>query len=131
MEAAVHEACGRCGFCRREEGGKVLLLDAPAPEGLRPGDAVTVEIPVPGVGSSAAILLLIPLVLFITGLVCAEWLRGRGLLPGGTGVSVLAGLTLMAVSYIGVALYDRHLRRAPEHQPRIVQWRGRPSETDG
>jgi len=132
MQAAQHEACGHCGFCRRAEGGKVFLLEASAPEEVRAGDTVTVEIPVPGVGLSATLLLLIPLVLFGGGVVLGEWLRAAGLLPGGSGVSALIGLVLMGLSYVGAALYDRHLRRAPEHQPTIVEWRRQgPGESAG
>ena len=124
--AAAHERCGSCGLCRLAEGGKQMLLDVhAAPEGLRVGDEVVVEIPVPSAGRSAVILLVVPLVLFMAGIAVGEWVRGGRSVQGGSLVSVVVGLGLMALWYFGAALYDRHLQRSPEHQPRIVEWPGR------
>ena len=99
-----------------------MLVETPAPEGLHVGDAVTVEMSGPGPAGSAALLLFVPLILFVAGLVLAEWLHERGILSGGNGVSVAGGLVLMILGFLAAWSYDRHLRRAPEHQPRIVEW---------
>ena len=120
MPARQHAQCKSCGVCRAAEGGRRMLLEADAPEGLHIGDRVTVEIPMPGPGRSAALLLLVPLILFAVGLGVAEALRARGVVSFGSGVSVLIGLALMVAGYVGAGLYDRHLRRSPAHKPRIV-----------
>lgn len=122
MDASQHAQCGSCGTCKSSAGGKQMLLDAAAPPGLRAADDVTVEISQPGPARSAALLLLVPLLLFVGGVTLGEWLRGREILPGGSGMSALAGFALMCLWYVGIGLYDRHLRRSPEHQPRIVSW---------
>ena len=125
MDAAEHTRCGACGVCRAAKDGKQMLLDARAPEGVGVGDRVTVEVPLPGPGRSAALLLLVPLVLFVGGLILGEALRARHVLPGGSGVSLIPAFGLMVLWYVAVAVYDRHLRRSPEHEPRIV---GRPRD---
>lgn len=127
MSSSAHAQCKSCGVCRAAAGGKQMLLDVPAPEGTRVGDRVTVEIPVPGPGRSAALLLLAPAVLFVAGIAVSEWLRQRGTVPWGSGVSVLIGLGLMLLWYLAAGVYDRHLRMSPEHRPRIISDRGRPT----
>ena len=124
MAASAHAQCKSCRSCRPAEGGTRMLMDVSAPDGLKVGDGVVVEIPGPGAGMSAAILLLAPVVFFMAGLGLAEWLRARGALPGGTGVSVLIGLGLMCACYALAAAYDRRLRNAPEYRPRIVSANG-------
>ena len=125
MAAAAHAQCGSCGMCKMAEDGERRLTAVRAPEGVQPGDKVTVEIPVPGPAQSAAILFLVPLVIFIGGLLAAEQLRASGVIPGGGGLSVLVALGLAVLWYVAVGMYDRHLRRSAEHQPRIVDWPGR------
>ena len=126
MDATEHTRCGACGLCRAAKDGKQMLLDARAPEGISVGDRVTVEVPLPGPGRSAVLLLLVPLVLFVGGLILGEVLRAKGVLPGGSGMSLAPAFGLMVVWYVAVAVYDRHLRRSPEHEPRII---GRPRDS--
>jgi len=95
-------------------------MNLPAPEGLKTGDRVTVNIPMPGPGRSAALLLLVPVGLLVAAIIAGELLRGADVLPGGSGVSVLAGFVLMALWYVGVSLYDRRLRRGLRNQPAIA-----------
>ena len=120
MDAAAHTWCGSCSICRTAEGGRRMLSGLRAPQGLRVGDKVTVEVPLPGSAQSAAMLFLVPVVLFVGALVVAEQYRARGVLPGTGGLSVLIALGLMGLWYVVAGIYDRHLRRSPEHQPRIV-----------
>lgn len=115
MNAAAHSGCKSCGVCRAGADGKTMRLDVHATEGLAIGDRVTVEIPGPGPALSAAIALLVPLVCFMLGLAIGAWL-----LPERHGLTVGIGFASMAASLFFVACYDRHLRRSPQHQPRIV-----------
>lgn len=120
------DACGKtcgCGQACRVARGE---FDAPAPPGASVGDDVTIEVPTPGVAGSAVLLLLIPAALFVGGAIAADTLRRRGAPGGGSGWAVLAGAMLMALWYGIMAIYDRHLRRSPEHRPRIVGRPGRP-----
>ena len=66
------------------------------------------------------LLLLVPVGLLVAAIIAGELLRGSGVLPGGSGVSVLAGFVLMALWYVGVSLYDRRLRRGSKNQPVIA-----------
>ena len=120
MDAAGHAQCGSCGLCRREAGGRQLLIDVRTDRSLKAGDRVTVEIPTPNAAVSGVLLLLVPLVLFVAGILLGEWLRGRGTIPAGSWASVLIGFLFMVGAFGVAALYDRHLQRSPAHQPRIV-----------
>ena len=117
---ADEHRCRACGVCRAADAGREMLIDVPAPEGVCAGERVTVEIPMPGPGRSAAILLLAPLVLFMAGIGAAKWLQSRSVLPEGDGISLLLGFGLMVLGLIAAAIYDRHLRISPKHRPRII-----------
>jgi len=115
-------SCGSCTSC----GGTCRLaqtfIEVSAPPGLRPGDEVTVEIPGPGVAAVAVLLLLVPVVLFVVGILASSALQARGLLPGGDGAAVLVAIALTAAWYAVVAAYDRRLRRSSGRRPRLVEW---------
>ena len=124
MSAGEHDKCGSCGLCKHDPAGKRLFLDVQAPAELKVGDRVTVEIPGPGAALSGFLLFLLPLVLFVGGILAGEALRARGVLSLGSWFSVALGVVLMAASYALAALYDRRLRRSSSHQPRLVDWPG-------
>jgi positive regulator of sigma E activity len=124
MSGASHDKCGSCGLCQRDTAGNRVLLEVRTPVRLTVGDRVTVEIPGPGAALSGVLLFLLPLILFVGGILLVESLRARGVVPFGSWVSVLAGLLLMVLSYTASALYDRRLRRSPAHQPRLLSWPG-------
>lgn len=121
MDAAGHAACTACGLCRRSADGGTVSFETDALDELKPGDAVLVEIPGPGPASSAAILLLLPLVMFVCGVVVGEWLRKREVIASGSWVSVVIGFSLMCAAFLGAGVYDRFLRSSPRHRPRIVE----------
>lgn len=116
MNATAHSGCKSCGVCRTGADGKTMHLEVHAIKGLAVGNKVILEIPGPGPALSAAIALLVPLVCFMIGLAIGAWL-----LPRRHGLTVGIGFASMAASLFFVACYDRHLRRSPRHQPRIVQ----------
>ena len=116
--------CGSCEACGGSCRIAVEQFSAPAPEGLHVGDEVVIEIPTPGAAASTTLIMLIPALLFIAGVFVATLLQKGKLLPGGEGTAFLLGGGLMALWLGGVAVYDRHLRRSPEHRPRIVERRG-------
>jgi positive regulator of sigma E activity len=119
LNAAGCAQCGSCGVCREQ--GRVVELDADAPEGVRPGDRVIVEVPGPGPLRGAVVLLLVPLLAFFAGIVLGEWLRARGSVSFDSWFSFLLGLLCMAAAYFGAGLYDRRIRRAPATRARIVE----------
>jgi len=119
LNAAGCARCGSCGVCT--EKGREAEIEVVALPETQPGDRVVVEIPGPGPATSAVILLLFPLILFFAGLLLGEWLRARGSVALESWFSFLLGLALMAAAYLVAGAYDRHLRRAPDMQPRIVE----------
>jgi len=116
MAAARHEACKTCGVCRASADGRQMLVDARCEKAHEVGERVLVEIPGPGQAASAILLLVIPLILFLVGIGL-----GRALLPGEDVLMMLLGGCGMGIGWGIAALVDRHIRRSPEHQPRIVE----------
>ena len=116
MDGRSHTECRSCGICRSASQGKAMLVDIPDRAGRNVGDRVVVEVPGPSVGASAAILLFMPLVLFLAGLGLGTWLY-----PGRDGPIFVAGLCVMGIGFGFAALYDRRLRHSPKYQPRIVE----------
>jgi len=123
--------CGSCEACGGSCRMAVEQFSVPAPEGLHVGDEVVIEVPTPGVAASTTLIMLIPAALFIGGAFAATLLQKGKLLPGGEGMTFLVGAALMALWLGGVAVYDRHLRRSPEHKPRIVERGGGTSGDEG
>jgi len=103
---------GRCGSAGR------VIVEAPAPETVGQGDVVRIEMELPSPAWSAFILFLAPLVLLMSGLGLWQWLGPQ---PASQGTGLLVGGGLMVVWYVGVAVYDRALRRSPKHEARIVE----------
>lgn len=124
LDAAGGARCAACGICRFRDSRSVLDVRVARP--LRVGERVTVEVPHPGPAPSAGLLLLLPLMLFVLGVAVGEALRARQTLAAGAWCSVLLGSVPMALAFLGALLYDRHLRSAPEHQPRLVEEETRP-----
>ena len=111
------EACKTCaGNCCS---GSRFELQLPAPDGAQVGDQVKIEVVLPNPAWSAFILFLMPLVLLMAGV--GLWMR-FGPKPSNQGKGLLVGLGLMVLWYIGVAVYDRKLRKHPKHQPRVIEW---------
>ncbi len=125
MDAAGHAQCGACGLCRCAADGRSVTMELPAPPQLQAGERVVVEIPGPGAGVSAALLLGLPLLLFVAGVILGELLRRRGVVALQSWFSALAGFLLMGLGFFAASLYDRHLRRTPAPEPRIVDWPAR------
>ena len=125
VPGADRSKCGSCAACGGSCGIAVEQFDAPAPEGIRVGDDVVVEVPTPGVAVSTTLIMLIPALLFIAGVFTATLLQKAKLFPGGNVTAFLVGAGLIALWLAGLAVYDRHLRRSPDHRPRIVEWKGR------
>lgn len=130
LNAAGCARCGSCGVCREQR--KAVEIDVDAPDGIRPGDRVAVDIPGPGMARSVMLLLVIPLVAFFAGAALGEWLRARGSITAGSWFSFLLALALMALAYLGAGLHDRRIRKAPETRARIIEVLGAPpADTPG
>jgi len=92
-QSACSGDCHQCSGCGAAK--ETVLLTAHNPIGARPGQLVTVEASTGPVLAAAAVLYLLPLLLFFVGYLAGEHLWGRGGLCGcmaflaGIGISVL------------------------------------------
>lgn len=94
-QSACSGDCHKCAGCGAAQ--ETLVLTAKNPIGAKPGQMVTVESASGAVLAGAAVLYLLPLVLFFAG-----YLIGRGALGGGIGF----GLGIAAV-----VVYDRRVAK--------------------
>ena len=94
-ESACSGDCHKCSGCGAVQ--QKMIFQARNPIGARPGDLVTVESATGPVLKAAAVLYMLPLVLFITGyLVGMQWSLGG-----------LIGALAFALSIVLIVCYDR------------------------
>lgn len=99
-ESACSGDCHKCSGCGAQQ--QIMLLTAHNAIGAKPGDMVVIESDTGPVLKAAAMLYVLPLVLFLAGYLLGEHLFAIGPLVG------LAGLVLGLVL---VKLYDKHLQK--------------------
>ena len=99
-QSACSGDCHQCSGCGAAQ--ESLLLTARNPIGARPGDQVVIQSETGPVLMGAAVLYMLPLVLFFLGyaLGAALWLRGA-----------LVGCLAFAASIAVCVLYDRKIAR--------------------
>ena len=94
-ESACSGDCHKCSGCGAVQ--QKMIFQARNPIGARPGELVTVESATGPVLKAAAVLYMLPLVLFITGyLVGMQWSLGG-----------LIGALAFALSIVLIVCYDR------------------------
>lgn len=99
-ESACSGDCHQCSGCGAAQ--QTLLLTAENPIGARVGDLVVISSTSAVVLKAAAVLYMLPLVLFLAGYLLGQLLWQRGALPG------LCGLVLgIAV----IKIYDKRLSK--------------------
>lgn len=97
-ESACSGDCHKCSGCGSSQ--QTMVIPAENPIGAKVGDWVVIEAKSGAVLKAAAMLYIVPLVLFIAGYLVGEHLWQRGILVS------LAGLVL---GLILVKLLDRHM----------------------
>ena len=102
-ESACSGDCHKCGGCGAQQ--ETMLLTVHNPIGAKAGDLVVIESATGPVLKAAAMLYILPVVLFLAGYLLGEHLWAKGPLMGIGGI--VLGLLL-------VKLYDRHLQRKKE-----------------
>ena len=94
-QSACSGDCHKCSGCGAVE--QTMIFTAQNPIGAKPGDMVTVESATGPVLQAAAMLYLLPLVLFIAGyLIGMQW-----------GLGGLVGALAFVLSIVLVVVYDR------------------------
>ena len=89
--------CSGCGAAR-----EVMLLQADNPVGARPGELVRIQSESAPVLKAAAVLYVLPLVLFFLGYALGAWAGSWG--PGGGAIGFALGIVI-------VIFYDRLMAR--------------------
>ena len=107
-QSACSGDCHKCSGCGAVE--QTMIFTARNPIGARPGDLVNVESATAPVLKAAAVLYMLPLLLFITGyLVGMQWQLGG--LTGGLAFALSVGL---------VIAYDRLVMKKKNTQYTII-----------
>ena len=122
IEPARPEACRRCRACDAIDnaaGGGAYRLHAAADD-LRPGDRVTVEVPLANSWQAIALVLALPLAALVVGAVVgAAWTGLQRLLGLGPDLAAVAtGVGLGAAAFAAAAWSERRLAR--RHPPRVT-----------
>lgn len=99
-ESACSGDCHKCSGCGAQQ--ETMILTVQNPIGAKAGDMVVIESATGPVLKAAAMLYVMPVVLFLAGYLMGEHLWAMGPLFGVIGI--VAGLVL-------VKLYDRHLQK--------------------
>lgn len=97
-ESACSGDCHQCAGCGAT--GQTMVLQAHNPIGAKPGDLVKIQSESSPILKAAAILYVLPLVMFLAGYILGENLWGRG---------ILVSLCALAISMIPIRLIDRYL----------------------
>ena len=107
-ESACSGDCHKCSGCGAVE--QKMLFTAQNPIGAKPGDTVRVRTQTGPVLMGAAILYLMPLVLFMVGyLICLSWQWG-----------FLGGLAGFVLGVLLAVIYDRKVAKKNKPQYTIV-----------
>ena len=95
-ESACSGDCHKCSGCGAAK--EAIVLEAQNPIGAKPGDLVKVESETGPVLKAAAVMYMVPMILFFVGYAIGEALRLSGAWMGGVFFAVSIGLAV---------LYDR------------------------
>ena len=110
-ESACSGDCHKCSGCGAAQ--QTLLFEARNAIGARPGDVVIVESGSGPVLAAAAVLYMMPLVLFFLGYLLGAVLWEKGALTGG--IAFVMGIA-------GAAMYDRLVARKKKTEYTIVRY---------
>ncbi len=119
-----HAACKDCGACLvfgKGPGEEEIVLPRNQLE-VRKGDRVVVGLPSPSLLKAGLLAYTLPLLLFLFGylagartsaaLIGAAWAEAGGMIGG----ALALGLT-----YFGLHVYDRRLRKFSRYQPQVIR----------
>jgi positive regulator of sigma E activity len=127
LELPYSDHCKSCGICTAAAAG-TMHIDAPAIEGLEPGQTVAVSIDRSVSLGSALMLFGVPLL----GLVAGSLIGNRWPLPGMTNdiSAAVLGLVLMALTFLVALVYERKVARHKHPEPVILRIEDEPGEDE-
>lgn len=112
-ESACSGDCHKCSGCGAAK--ETLLFTAQNPIGAKPGDLVTVTSDSAPVLAGAAVLYILPMVLFFVGYFVGARLLNQG---------ALIGCTAFALGIAGAVVYDRTVAKKQKTEYTITEKRG-------
>jgi len=127
MKGEMEKTCDGCGACAMGF-GNVRRMKVDAPEGLKVGDEVVVEVTLPSVYWGILLVFALPVVgLLVGGGVGELAARGLGVEDAANTVSIVVGIAGFGLGLLGGYLVGRKMREGmPE--PKIVEVRGSEGE---
>ena len=110
--------CERCGICMVASGGREAILLARNPVSAEEGDTVEVEVKAGKVIAAAFVIYMVPVIMTILGFVLGNTMTGGA---QDADLPIVLAVAFLAASFVGVWLYDRHLRKAERTQATVVR----------
>ncbi len=127
IQPASEDACAQCGSCGHADAEGARVLDIVATEGLAVGDRVLVQTAPVNRTLASLLLLLVPMLALLVGAFAGQAL-GPALGIESENGAILGGLAALLLSYTGVTLIDRGIRRRRgDSGPRLVSTREGPA----
>jgi len=122
------ENCASCKGCACGKDGKTMIMRVKTDRDVDPGDIVTVEVSSRALLSSAFIVFVLPLIVFIIGILSAAPLFRRiNVNMDGNTAGIFVGLTLMLLTFALVFIFERRRSRVSALSPRIIAIEKTPS----
>ena len=123
------ESCTSCKGCACGKDGKTMIMQVKTDRDVAPGDIVTIEVNSRALLSSAFIVFVLPLIVFITGILSAAPLfRRMNINIDGNTAGIFVGLTLMLLTFALVFIFERRRSRVSALSPRIIAVEKTPSK---
>ncbi|MEW5766257.1 MAG: SoxR reducing system RseC family protein [bacterium] len=108
------EACHSCKLCQVGRKGEMIIRVENSVD-ARPGDQVKLEIEAEMVLKSALLLYGVPLLGLLIGFLGGE------IMIGSEGGIIASGLMALGLSWLGLHLYDKRLKKTGQRTIRLVQ----------
>jgi len=104
-------ACAKCGACLIEN-GRWATIEAQNDAGAIVGNTVEVEIEPAAVLLASFVVFIIPIILLIIGYYFGSFISEP--------VGVFTGVIFLGLSFLGMGLYDRAIRKSKRFTSRVV-----------
>jgi sigma-E factor negative regulatory protein RseC len=124
VELQPGEKCGQCCACSLGGAGGKSSLEIKAPDGLRPGHEVTLEIDPAEIVKSSWTLFIFPLIALIVGAAAGpDVMRILGMRIPSDLASILLGVLFLGLAFLAAFHRSRSLDCRQKLEPKIVDFR--------
>ncbi len=120
IEMEASKDCEACGACRYSREGRMVT---PVANILRAkvGDSVEIEIEPQVVLAAAAVVYILPIVLFFAGYTIGLW-TGSILGLDTDLLGITGGALFLIISYIAVRILDKRARLSRRYEPKMIRY---------